>query len=41
VFSLFADLFDLIFFYLLIGLAAALIRRYFSGEVQPLPATAV
>jgi O-antigen ligase len=32
VFSLFADLFDLIFFYFLIGLAASLIRRYFSGE---------
>jgi|GEM_PF-1339065 len=32
VFSLFADLFDLIFFYLLIGLAASLIRRYFAGE---------
>lgn len=32
VFSLFADLFDLIFFYLLIGLAASLIRRYYSGE---------
>ncbi len=32
VFSLFADLFDLIFFYLLIGLSASLIRRYFSGE---------
>lgn len=40
VFSLFADLFDLIFFYLLIGLSAALIRRYFSGDVQRLPATA-
>lgn len=32
VFSLFADLFDLIFFYLLIGMATSLIRRYFSGE---------
>ena len=33
VFSLFADLFDLVFFYLLVGIAASLIRRYFSGEV--------
>lgn len=32
VFALFADLFDLIFFYFLIGIAASLIRRYFSGE---------
>ncbi len=35
VFSLFADLFDLIFFYFLIGLAASLIRRYFAGETTP------
>jgi len=34
VFCLFADLFDLIFFYLLIGLAASLIRRYYSGETM-------
>ncbi len=40
VFSLFADLFDLIFFYFLIGLAAALIRRYFAGEVPRSPAFA-
>ncbi len=39
VFSLFADLFDLVFFYLLIGLAAALVRRYFSGEA-PRPVAA-
>ncbi len=39
VFSMFADLFDLIFFYLLIGLAASVIRRYFSGET-PVTATA-
>jgi O-antigen ligase len=32
VFSLFADLFDLIFFYLLIGLAGSLIRRYYAGD---------
>ncbi len=35
VFSLFADLFDLIFFYFLIGLGASLILRYFSGETAP------
>ena len=40
VFSLFADLFDLIFFYLLIGLAASLSRRYFSGDAPPTTVTA-
>lgn len=40
VFSLFADLFELIFFYLLIGLSAAISRRYFAGDVPLRPATA-
>lgn len=40
VFSLFADLFELIFFYLLIGLAAAIGRRYYTGDVPLRPATA-